>query len=134
MTNRLKNRFAVKRGNAAEQAAELWFKTRGWRMFRTQPATRVVTINGKPSVIQCGTGGIADYTGYAAGGSPVPVYIACEVKAATGNRMPASRLSKEQRAWMESIPQQCRFVLIFWEDIRQCEFFQYISNGSYRRG
>lgn len=130
MTN--KRRYSVSKGNAGEQAAEIWFTVRGWRMIRTQPETRVIKRNGRPVVIQCGNGGVADYTGYTTVDSPVPHYIACEVKTAIGNTMPASRLTKRQRDWMLSIPAQCRYVLIVWPN--ECEVFRFIDRGSYKRG
>lgn len=104
-------------GEAGERAAELWFRVNGWHMTRTQPETRTVWAKGRPVVVNCGSGGVADYTGYRL--RPIdkaPIYAACEVKEASADTMPCSRLTKEQRDWMESIPDMCRFVGILWPD------------------
>jgi hypothetical protein len=121
-------------GTTGEKLAELWFQAHGWRMFRTQPATRVIWQKGKPIIINCGKGGIADYTGYCIGYSGATLYRACEVKEAEGESMPASRLSKDQRAWMESLPPACAYVIVVWMDGNiKAECFPFVSKGSYHR-
>lgn len=100
-------------------------------MFRTQPATRVVYAGGKPTIINCGTGGIADYTGYYNDDSWA-LFVACEVKEASGPTMPASRLSKAQRDWMDALPAQCAKVCVVWP--HDVEVFAYTRRGSYKAG
>ena len=118
-------------GSAGEYAASLWFKRHGWVMFRTQPATRVVWKGKVPVVINVGTGGIADYTGYY-GVWPYP-YRACEGKEAHGDSMPASTLDVKQRAWMDALPAGCAWVCVLW-DTGVCEGYEYVRTGSYKRG
>ena len=125
-------------GTVGEQVAEAWFRRNGWVMERHQPPTRVVYVRGRPTVIHEKSDGVADYTGYdyypCGCGDVYPVYRACEVKEATGLSMPASRLTKEQRAWMASRPLGTAFVAVVWMDGNPaCEVFPFVGKGSYKR-
>jgi hypothetical protein len=133
-------KYAKKKSNGevGEAAAEQWFKINDWKMFRTQPATKVVYVNKKPTVINCGKGGITDFTGYRyrydSPYSSCPFYIACEAKEATGDTMPCSRL-KDQKDFMDKLPQMSRFVFVFWINYGYGEIFFYkTGRGSYKRG
>ena len=78
---------------------------------------------------------MADYVGFERSDRTVwqPQFRACEVKEASGNSMPHSRLSDEQRTYMENLPAGCGFVGILWPD--NFEIFPYTSGrGSYNRG
>lgn len=118
----------AQKGSAGERAAEYLFKKYNWAMFRTQPATRVI---GRGQIINTGTGGIADYTGY---DTATAQYRAAEVKEHSGHAMPCSRLTKKQRAWMADLPQKCAYVVILWTNASLCEMHPYKNSGSYRRG
>jgi len=117
-------------GQAGEQAFEAWARVHGWVMYRTQPAVRYLP-GGK--VVTVGTGGIADYTGYV-DIRRAPIYRACEVKECKGSRMPASRLSVKQRAWLDSLPPGCAYVAIMWTDYGTMDVLEYKPSGSYVRG
>ncbi len=126
-------------GTLGEQLAELWFRQHGWVMFRTQPPTKVVYVKGKPTVINCDNGGIADYTGYVVHtrwtNIVAPYYIAVEVKEAHGKSMPASRLNRKQRDWMTALPEGCAYVAVVWVDGNPwCEVFPFVARGPYRQG
>ena len=129
-------------GRMGEQLAEVWFRQNGWKMVRHQPATRVIRLNGKPTIINCGRGGVADYTGYEVvyledqnSRQCIPFFRAVEVKEAYGLRMPASRLDKKQREWLDDIDERSAFVGVCWMDNPiQFEVFQFIPKGAYCRG
>jgi hypothetical protein len=126
-------------GTTGEALSELFFKGQGWKMSRHQPPTRVVYIKGKPSIIPCKTDGVPDYTGYEIVQlfpQAMPIFRACEVKEADGDRMPASRLSQAQRDWMNERDQRCMFVGICWTDKNPIvfELFHFVYTGSYKRG
>ena len=118
-------------GVSGEKMAEWFFNVNDWRMFRTQPETKTVYIKKKPTVIHCGSGGIADYTGYKMVDDR-PLYVACEVKEAKGDSMPCSRLGKKQRDWLLLLPNGCAFVGVFWIDF--CDFcmYHFKEKGSYK--
>jgi len=126
-------------GTLGEQLAELWFYRHKWIMFRTQPPTKVVTIKGKPTIINCDNGGIADYTGYKMVTFGFlrerPHYAAVEVKEAHGKSMPASRLNRQQRNWLAALPVGCASVAIIWVDGNPwCEMHLFVERGSYQQG
>jgi hypothetical protein len=128
--------MASNNGTVGEQVAEAWFRRNGWVMERHQPPTRVVYVKGRPTVVHERSNGVADYTGYQwLDSCMVPEYRACEVKEVYGsNSMPASRLSKEQRAWMETRPQGTAFVAVVWMDGNPtCEVFPFVDKWSYKR-
>jgi hypothetical protein len=108
-------------------------------MVRTQPETKVVYINGKPTVIHCkNKDGVPDFTGYHpiiyGLSEAVPIYTACEVKEAAGDSMVASRLSIEQRKYMLALPVLCSFVGIWWSSWGVFEVFKFQYCGSYKKG
>jgi len=136
-------------GKAGEKAAEWWFRQNGWVMFRTQPETRTIYITvikfGKQvkmpvQILVKDSGGIADFTGYKhqTGGCMVacPLYKACEVKEADDNKMPYSRIEPDQRDWLEKLPEECRYVGIFWRDHNEFKMYKYVcrsaGRGSYK--
>ena len=122
-------------GTTGEALAMYWFQCHGWKMFRTQPATRVVYVKGRPIIINCGKGGIADFTGYYMDGVAAH-YRACEVKEVhDGHTMPASRLSKDQRAWMAALPRGTAYVCCVWMQCNpEAEVFPFVGKGTYTRG
>lgn len=150
MRNR-NNGTRFQRGQAGEMAAELYFKKLGWRMFRTQPPVTILavltgpiiqTLNrfiprlayfGSMVVARMSKGGIADYTGYIHLLGKEPLYRAVEVKEAKGDAMPASRLDKAQRAFMDALPPGCGFIGILWVDHGTFQMCPYIKKGSYKR-
>lgn len=123
-------------GKIGEIAAERWFLNNGWRMVRTQPAIQI--LGSKPgkhygrvfTVRMVDRGGVPDYTGFRDGF----YYVACEVKEASGDSMPASRLDKEQRAFMASLPNMAAMVGIFWTDHQKFTMHPFIGKGSYKYG
>ena len=125
-------------GTAGETAAQYWFTVHGWRMHRHQPATKVIGRGAGKRIINCDTGGIADYTGHEAielhDGRTLPLFRACEVKEAKGDRMPCSRLGRKQRAYMDSLPNGCAWVGVLWVDHSTFEMFHYQQTGSYTKG
>ena len=150
-------------GRMGELAAERWFLNNGWCMVRTQPPITILGMVTPPMVgmlkrfsprlaafghmviARLGKGGVPDYTGYIRNGVPhmhsdeqtftwKPLYVACEVKEATGATMPASRLDKEQRTFMTSLPEGCAWAGVFWVDTQKFEMFPFIDKGSYKRG
>ena len=124
----------MSKGDAGEKIAEYEFNRRGWIMHRHQPPTKVVKTKNGPTVIHLkGAGGIADFTGYYLIGR-VPVYLACEVKERKGKTVPCSDVRKDQRDWMESIPEDSRHVGIYWKDAGTFEVFPYKRTGSYKMG
>ena len=60
-------------------------------------------------------------------------YVACEVKEASGNSMPASRLDKEQRAFMAKLPVGCSWVGIFWTETQKFTIHPFVEKGSYKQ-
>ena len=136
-------------GRCGELSAERWFLSNGWHMVRTQPPITILGMVSPPMVsalkrfiprlaafghmviARMGKGGCADYTGYLMSTSR---YIACEVKEASGDSMPASKLDKDQRASMAGLPIGCAWVGIFWVDVQKFEIFPFIEKGSYKRG
>ena len=122
-------------GSLGEQLAEVWFVRHKWCMFRHQPATKVVYIEGVPRVVHTKKGrGTADYTGYRPG--ILNQYCAMECKEFSGKTMPCSNLDKEQREWMDKLPPGCAYVAITWtdQDGPWCEVHPYKPKGSYCRG
>lgn len=146
----------LKPGEIGERQAEQWFLNNGWHMTRTQPPVTILGIV-TPSMIavikrfiprlaafgymviaRMGKGGVADYTGYEVEEQsqtygPQPVYRACEVKEASGNSMPCSRLDKAQREFMDLLPEGCAWVGVFWADTGKFTMHPYQSKGSYKR-
>ena len=140
----------LKSGEQGERAAEAWFLNNGWHMVRTQPPISILGIVTVPMAAQLrrfmprlalfgpmivarlGKGGVPDYTGYKVTDTGAK-YRVCEVKEATGNSMRASRLSKQQRDFMERLPEHCAAVGIFWIDTQKFEMFEFQKKGSYQR-
>ena len=141
----------LKRGEVGERMAEQWFLNHGWRMVRTQPAATILAIvsplmtimlgkfiprlanYGHMVIARMGRGGVADYTGYwHIWSGPLTEYRACEVKEASGETMPASRLDKPQRVFLKSLPDKCAYVGIFWTDIQKFKIYPFIDSGSYK--
>lgn len=102
-------------------------------------------------IARMGKGGVPDYTGFEDvflkrwddtlrqwvkdnSGASIPVYRACEVKEASGDSMPASRLDKEQRDFMAALPAGSAWVGVFFNDTQKFEMFPFIEKGSYKRG
>jgi len=150
----MKNR-RLQNGQVGEIAAERWFLNNGWKMVRTQPPVTILCMVTPPMITllkrftfsprlaafghmviaRMGKGGVPDYTGFAfKEGLSEAHYRACEVKEATGNSMPASRLDKEQRAFLSYLPGGCAWVGIFWTDTQKFEMFPFVEKGSYKRG
>lgn len=100
-------------GSVGEKSAQFHFNLLGWRMFRSQPEAKI--------------GGIADFTGYNSSG----FYIACEVKEASGDSMPCSRIDKAQRDWLASLPVYTAYVRIYWKDKDKFTIHQFKCSGSY---
>ncbi len=126
----------VKIGNIGERAAEAFFLRAGWCMFRTQPATKVVMINRMPRIINCGSGGISDYTGYHVSGM-FQFYTACEVKTAPVDAitLPYSKVRDEQHDFLDKIFHA--YVGIYWQGKCEFEIFQLALSarkGSYKYG
>lgn len=133
-----------------ELAAERYFLDHGWKMVRTQPAIQILGMKpGKVfgkifTVRMIGRGGVPDYTGY----RPIrcalqpdshtididffPRYLACEVKEATGDTMPASRLDREQREFMAALPEGSAFVGVFWTEHQRFTMHRFREKGSYK--
>jgi hypothetical protein len=145
-----------------ELAAERWFADHGWHMVRTQPPVKILGMIspamayalkrfiprlatfGHMVVARLEKGGQPDYTGYCVvirradpandnmdswDGS----YRACEVKECAGDSMPASRLDKEQRAFMIALPKGCAWTGIFWIDTQKFTMHEFLDKGAYRR-
>jgi hypothetical protein len=141
--------------------AEQWFLNNGWSMVRTQPAVTILgmvtpslvavlrrfiprlSYFGHMVIARLGKGGAPDYTGYqyfskhhfsmvAPEWRPASEYRACEVKEASGNSMPASRLDVSQRAFLSALPVGCAFVGIFWLDHSKFTVHKFIEKGAYR--
>ncbi len=117
-------------GRAGEQAALYAFQRRGWQMQKMEPPVRIRGRTGQPGEFKAifVSNGQPDYVGYDKGG----YFIACEVKEAHGDSMPASRLSKAQRETMANYPGGCAFVGILWDT--GFEIFPFIEKGSYKKG
>jgi len=131
VSTRTNSRYSVGKGAVSESVAEMFFRAIGWRMFRTQPPTKYISGKNRPQLIQLPSDGIADYTGY---DESTLRYVACEVKqGGNGTCAAASKLRREQRAWMLGIAPECRYVCIVWGGAYP-EIFEFISSGSYRRG
>jgi hypothetical protein len=131
-----KNKYAVAKGRVGEHLAQHWFRLHKWVMQRTQPETRFISKGGKPIVIHCAGGGVADYTGYRMEnfeGFVLPIYTAVEVKCHHGGEMRASVLRRDQREWMGNLPPNSAFVFILW-DSGDMEMFKFRGSGLYRKG
>lgn len=136
---------ALRSGEVGERAAEQWFLNHGWHMVRTQPAIQILGVApGRRfgtvfTVRMVGRGGVPDYTGYVV--SPTvgiyvvtaPIYRACEIKEASGDTMPCSRLDKEQRDFMDGLPAGCAWVGILWTETGKFSMHAYKSKGSYQK-
>lgn len=118
-------------GLAGEKAAEIWFRRAGWQMFKVPPDVRVCGQTGRPGIFLAAfrDGGIADFLGCNRYGD----FMACEVKEAGEDRMPASRLSKKQREFMAGLPDGRAFVGILWRD-GTFELYNFLDRGSYKKG
>ncbi len=140
----------MKKGEVGEQTAEIWFRQHGWKMVRTQPPISILGMVtpamvavlkrfsprlaafGHMVIARIGKGGIADYTGYRFIDDDFrPYYVACEVKEAAGDTMPASRLDPDQRTFLASLPDGCAFVGILWGRGFGMHIFK--ERGSYKR-
>jgi hypothetical protein len=126
----------MSKGTAGEARAEWWFQAHGWKMFRQQPATKVAYVKGKPMIINCGKGGIADFTGYRMSGIGQPIYTAVEVKEAApgASTLPQSRLSPDQRAWLDALPSGSAFVGVLWSNGNFEVFHFDPAARSYKKG
>jgi len=140
----------LKSGQAGELAAEQWFRVNEWHMVRTQPETTILgmvtpamvgslkrfipclSAFGHMVICRMGKGGISDYTGFE-GNLQIPAYRAVEVKEATGDTMPCSRLDKDQRAFLSSLPTNCAWVGILWVETGKFTMHRYQERGSYKR-
>src|SRR5512139_2417461 len=135
----------LKSGEIGERQAEQWFLNNGWNMVRTQPAMQILdAAPGKRYgiIFTCrmvGRGGVPDYTGYeyvqAVPGLQTmegegALYRAVEVKEASGDTMPCSRLDKAQRAFMAALPAGCAWVGIYWTDTAKFTMHEYKRKGS----
>lgn len=137
-----------KPGDMGEEAAKVWFRHHGWDMVRTQPEIAILgritpqsvgalrkfkglhrlTCYGHMVVARIlGRSGIPDFIGHKDGH-----YRAVEVKEATGDTCPCSRLDKEQRRFMDALPAGCAFVFVFLTDRRKGQMFEYKPKGSYK--
>ncbi len=154
-----RNNRPLQSGQVGEVMAEQWFANHGWRMVRTQPPVTILGIItpaivavlrrfiprlvafGHMVIARMGKGGVADYSGFVkhtvcanlAEPYEIALYRACEVKEAAGDSMEASRLDKDQRAFMAGLPAGCAFVGIFWKDVQKFSMHPFIERGSYRR-
>jgi hypothetical protein len=144
----------IQKGQAGEIAAEAWFRAHDWHMTRTQPPVTILGIltgrmvsalkryiprlshYGHMAVVRVGNGGVPDFTGYIEThcGIPevTPVYMAVEVKECNQDTMPASRVSKEQRAFLAALPEGSAWVGILWGD-GKFRMYSFIERGSYKR-
>jgi|GEM_PF-4319163 len=130
----------LQKGQFGEKIAEEWFKRNGWKMFRTQPAIRILGVRqGKRygTLFLCrmvGRGGIPDFLGYRLSDLGIPEFVAVEVKEASvgADSMPCSRLDREQRAFMEALPSGSAFVGILWGD-GTFQIKNYRRQGSYKK-
>lgn len=139
-------------GQVGEKMAEQYFHNHGWHMTRSQPPITILGMispgmvsalkrfiprlgaYGHMVIGRMGKGGVPDYLGFDPGSSPgYPEFRACEVKCASGDSMPASRVSKEQRAFLGALPSQCAYVGIFWQDTQKFTMHKFISTGSYKK-
>lgn len=101
-------------------------------------------------IARLGKGGVPDYTGYEDvflkrwddtlrqwvkenSGAPISVYRACEVKEASGDSMPASRLDKPQRDFMARLPEGSAWVGVFWQETQKFSMYPFVERGSYKR-
>ena len=141
------NRRLKQPGQAGELAAQQWFLNNGWTMFRTQPAVEILGVaKGRRfgnifTVRMVGRGGIPDFIGYSdallvtISGNSAPEcmmrFRACEVKEASGSSMPCSRLDKEQRAFMDKLPEGCAWVGVLWVDHGKFTMHPYKKSGKY---
>lgn len=117
-------------GKAGETLAQYLFNTLGWRMDRSQPPFTITKVHADGKVTgYFSKGGIADFVGE----DKDSKYIACEVKEASGNTCPCSRLSPSQRDWMNTVRGQ-RYVAVYWLDHGLIERFEYKEKGSYKFG
>ena len=123
---------SAKTGEIGETMFEYFAKEHGLHLFRTQPATRVISQRGKPVIINCGTGGIADYTGYHLNGAGQALYCAVEVKTRSGDTMRASALSKDQRDWKRALPKGCAYTYVWWLDHCKGQLYAFKEKGSYK--
>jgi len=127
-------------GKFGETLFEIWARQHGWHMERHQPPMKIIAVDYRPIMVPLKSQGVADYTGYSIvtygkNGLSVPFYRAVEVKEATGDTMPCSRLNKDQREWMSSIDQRCALVAVCWIDGNPTiELFNFKNKGSYRKG
>jgi hypothetical protein len=78
-------------------------------------------------------GTVADYIGFE---SVTNKYLVCEVKEHTGESAPSSLLRRDQRDWMQTQPEGCRFVLIVDSNSNPvyAEMFEFKYAGSYKKG
>ena len=142
----------MQNGQVGERMAEQWFLNHGWKMFRTQPPVTILGMLTLPMVrilkpfiprlaafghmviARMGKGGIPDFTGFAfKEGLSEAHYRAVEVKEASGDSMPASRLDKAQRSFMSYLPGGCAWVGIFWRDTGKFTMHEFLEKGSYKR-
>ena len=136
-------------GSSGERLAEYRFKSIGWIMDRHQPGTKTTYINGKPTIINCKSNGIPDYTGYELvqiHEQFYPIYRAVEVKECKEKSMPCSRLGvnrppigkegSSQNYWMSLHDKRSCFVAIYWQGSAcgSIELFKWKPKGMYNRG
>jgi hypothetical protein len=136
-------------GQVGERMAEMYFVNNGWIMTRTQPSITILGMIspamayalkrfiprlatfGHMVIGRMGQGGVPDYTGYQMR-RLTQFYLACEVKECAGDSMPASRVSKEQRAFLSALPMGSAHVGIFWTDSGKFSMHPFLEKGSYK--
>ena len=118
-------------GTTGEREFERWSGLNGWVMFRHTPSTRVVYGSSGPKIVFVEKA-TPDYTGFLAISY---AYRAVEVKEASGDTMPCSRLTKRQRERMKALPEGLGFVAVCWMDGSRngIEIFCFKEAGSYKR-
>ena len=123
-------------GRAGEEAARYAFNRLGWTMFKTNPAVKNLGPLKQPGQFRAVyvEGGVPDFIGHRRSDGQARY---CEVKEATpseGESVGHSRLSDEQRAFMEGLPAEYTFVGILWRD-GAFELFRFAAGrGSYKKG
>ena len=123
-------------GRIGEDMARIRFRQEGWTMFRVQPETRVIMIKGKPVVVPVRSSsleeGIADFMGYVVDiKDPTTVDAilrVCEAKAVRGRTCPPSTF-KRQHDWLMKIPEESRYVYVWWYDYGVGVLARYIGQG-----
>jgi hypothetical protein len=61
-------------------------------------------------------------------------FYAVEVKEASGDTMPASRVEPAQRRYLADLPNGCARVYVWWTDHNIGKIYPFIAKGSYKLG